>query len=157
MRRATLALTLAGAVLVGGVATAQDTVQNTAHGFAFSPGDPSDFATVTLYDEHPARFGEVLATTTMGNSAVAERLVDTGEDDETVKYVTVEMDGQVYTFETFAGGSSKNSIYLDINNVDREDAITLGELLDAVASNPGTLAAFEQTTQDVSVQVVQSN
>ena len=149
MRQATLALTLAGAVTLGGLATAQD--------FNFTPGNPSDFAKVTLYDEDPAKFGDVLATTMMGSNPIAERLVDTDEDDDTVKYVTVEIDGKVYTFETFKGGSSKNSIYLDINNVDREDAMTLGEMLDAVAENPEALAEFEQTTPDVTVQLAQSN
>ena len=153
MRRATLALTLAGAVLVGGFATAQDTTEN----FAFSAGDPSDFATVTLYDENPAEFGNVLAVAEMGDGAVAKSLVGTDEDDEAVEYVTVEIDGQVYTVETFPGGSSKNSIYLDVGDVDRDDAMTLGEMLEEVADNPETLAQLGRTSTEVSVQMAQSN
>ncbi len=157
MRRATLALTLAGAVLVGGVATAQNTAQDTVQNFVFSPGNPSDFATVTLYDGDPAEFGNMLATAEMGDGAVAKRLVGTGEDDETVKYVTIEIDGEVYTVETFSGGSSKNSIYLDIDDVDRDDAMTLGEMLEEVADNPEMLAQLERTSPDVSVQLAQRN
>ena len=127
--KAALTLTLAGAVLLGGLAQAQTLASN----------NPSDFAEVTLYDENPADFGEVLATTMMGDSASAKRLVSTGEDDATVKYLTLEIDGQTYTVETFNGGSSKNPIYLDIGNVEREDAMSLGEFLDEVAQDPSVL------------------
>ena len=150
MRRITLALILAG-VAFGGVATAE----------VFSTSNSSDFATVTLFDGDPVKFGNVLATAEMGDEASAERLLDTDENDDDkddpVKYVTIEIDDQVYTFETFAGGSSKHSIYLDIDNVDYEDAITLGELLEDVAADPDTLAQLERTSNDVSVQTAQRN
>ena len=147
MKNAALTLTLAGAVLLGGLAQAQ----------TFTSGNPSDFAKVTLYDGDPADFGDVLATTMMGDSATASRLVGTGEDDASVEYVTIEIGGEVFTAETFPGGASKNSIYLDINNVDREDAMTLGELLNEIAEDPGTLAQLEQTSPSTSAQLVQSN
>lgn len=146
MKRITLALTLAAAAL-GGVATAE----------AFSTGNPSDFATVTLFDEDPAKFGKVLATAEMSNSPVAKRIVDADDDDIIVRYVTIEIDGEVYTTKTFAGGSSKNSIYLDINDVDHEDAMTLGELLEEVAAEPDTLEQLERTSADVSVETAQRN
>ena len=148
MKRATLISTLVGAILIGGFAT--------AHGFSSSA--PSDFAAVTLYDEDPAAFGNVLAVAEMGDGPIAKRLIDTDDEDEDVtKYVTVELDGQLYTFETFPGGSSKNSIYLDINEVDLEDALTLGELLEEVAADPDTLTQLERTSTDVSVQAAQRN
>ncbi len=149
MRHAALALTLVGTVALGGFATAQN--------LTFTPGNPSDFATVTLYDGDPATFGNVLATESTGDGPIAKHLVDTGEDDDTVKFVTLEIDGQVYTVETFSGGSSKNSIYLDINDVDREDAMTLGEMLEEIAENPDVLAQLERTSSNVSAQIAQSN
>lgn len=88
MRQATLALTSTGAILVGGVATAQ---------FAFSLGNPSDFATVTRYDGYPTKFGNALATVKMDDGAVAEHLVDTDEGNATVKYVTIQIGREVYT------------------------------------------------------------
>ncbi len=147
MKNATLTLALTGAVLFGGLASAQ----------SFASNNPSDFAEVTLYDENPAKFGDVLATAMMGDGPVAERLVGTGDDDATVKYVTFEIGGQTFGVETFNGGSSKNSIYLDIDNVDRDDAITLGEFLDEVAQNPGVLAQLEQTSPSASAQLAQRN
>ena len=150
MKRITLALALAG-VALGGVATAEAT---------FSASNPSDFATVTLFDEDPAQFGKALAVAEMGDGPVAKRLINTGRDndvdeDDTAKYVTIEIDGEVYTIETFAGGSSKNSIYLDINDVDHEDAMTLGELLKDVAADPSTLEQLEKTSEDISAETAQ--
>lgn len=128
-------------------------------GVAFSASNPSDFATVTLYDGDPAKFGKVLATAEMGDSPSAERLIDTDKDDtdkdDTVKYVTVEIGEKGYTIKTFRGGSSKHSIYLDINDVDHEDAMTLGELLEDVAADPSTLERLERTSTDVSVETAQ--
>ena len=128
MKNAILTLALAGATLFGGLATAQDAI--------FDVNNAS--AEVTFYDGNPANGGDVLETATMNNSPVAKRISNDDVRDYT-KYLTLEIDGEMYTVETFGGGSSKNSIYLDIGNVDRDDAMTLGEFLDEVAEDPSVL------------------
>ena len=128
MKNAILTLALAGATLFGGFATAQDAI--------FEVDNAS--AEVTFYNGDPTNGGEVLGTATMNNSPIAKRLNNDDVEDYT-EYLTLEIDGEMYAVETFGGGVSKNSIYLDIGNVDRDNAMTLGELLDEVAEDPSVL------------------
>lgn len=131
MRKATLILTLVGAVLLGGIASAQSRA-------IFEV--PNVMAEVTFYDGNPADGGEVLETMRINNSPIARPI----KNAENTEYLTLDIDNQMYTVKTFGSGADKNSVYLDMNGVAREDALTLGQFLDEVAHNR---AALEQLTQ----------
>lgn len=131
MRKVTLILTLIGAVLLGGLASAQSRA-------IFEV--PNVMAEVTFYDGNPASDGEVLETMRINNSPLA-RPIENAEDTE---YLILNIDDQMYTVKTFGSGADKYSVYLDMNGVAREDALSLGQFLDEVAHDR---VALEQVTQ----------
>lgn len=91
----------------------------------------------TFFDGDPKGNCETLETVNISNGAVANRI----HDIEDAEYVTLELNGQSYTYELISGGSNKNSIQLNVDGIDlededvdlvevREDAPTLGEVID---------------------------
>lgn len=87
---------------------------------------------VTFYDGDPSANGEVLTTVNMNTSPIAS-VVD-GDEVEGFEYITISDGVKTYTFETFPGGSSKYSIYLDQGEASRDDATSLTEMLDTLAA-----------------------
>jgi len=101
---------------------------------------PLTWFDVTFYEGDPANGGEVLVQTQMNNLPVATRL---DEDDlEGTTHLTVAREGERVTFEVFPGGASKYAIYLDQGEADRDDAMTLAELLEGWAADPSFVEAL---------------
>ena len=135
MKNATLILSLVGAVLFGGFASAQTRA-------IFEV--PNVIANVTFYGGNPTEGGVILAQRRINNSPFAQTVH--GAEDTT--YLTLEIEGQTYIVQTFPGGSDKYEIYLDINGVERENAVSLGQFLDEVANDPGTLEQLTPLAQN---------
>ena len=63
-------------------------------------------------------------------------------------HLTLEIEDQTYTVRTFPSSSNKDAIYLDMNGVARENAVSLGQFLDAVANDPQTLEQLTPLAQN---------
>lgn len=146
MKNATLTLTFVGAVLLGGLASAQSSTVERSALFEV----PNVMANVTFYDGDPADGGVKLAEERINNSPLA--MVFSGIED--TSHLTVEIDGQSYTVKTFPGGTNKSAIYMDVDGVEREDAVTLGEMLDQVAADPSVLEEVNVAADPSAVEEV---
>ena len=113
MKNATLTLVLVGATLLSRFASAQREVFEVSN----------VVADVIFYDGNPADEGVILAEKRINNSPFAQTVYGT----EDTTHLTLEIEGRTYTAQTFPGGSNKYEIYLDINSVARENAVSLGQ------------------------------
>lgn len=136
MKNTALTLTLVGAALAGGLANAQSSIFE--HRALFEV--PNVIADVTFYDSDPRDGGVMLAEEHINNSPFAQVIYGI----EDAEYLTLVIDGQTYTVDTFSGGTSKHNIYLDMDGAERENAMTLAELLDDVAANPSAAAQLDE-------------
>ena len=134
MKNATLILALVCAVLFGGLASAQSALFEVSN----------VIANVTFYGGNPAEGGVILAQKRINNSPFAQTVYGT----EDTTYLTLEIEGQTYSVQTFPGGSNKYEMYLDINGVARENAVSLGQFLDDVANDSGTLEQLSPLAQN---------
>ena len=136
MKNTALILTLVGAVLAGGLASAQSSIFEQRALFEV----PNVMAEVTFYDGDPSDGGVMLAEARINNSPFAQVISGI----ENTEYLTLEIDGRTYTVNTFPGGTSKHSVFLNVNGLERENAVTLAELLDDIAVNPSAVAQLNE-------------
>ncbi len=136
MKNTALTLTLAGAVLAGGLASAQSSIFERRAIFEV----PNFTGEVAFYSGDPKDGGVMVAEERINNSPVGQIIDGINNAD----HLTLTVDEQTYTVKTFPGSMGKFSIYLDTNGGVRENAMTLAELFDDAATNPSAVAQLEE-------------
>ena len=141
MKTTLTTLALAGAVLLGGFASAQDAADLDVQ--------------ATFYDRNPHGGGEEIESMTLSTRGGAKAFEDDTVDD--ARFVTLDVGEGSLTFEIVSMGSSQQSTVLDLNGIDDagdDDAVKLQEVVGDIQmaiDGQTELAVFTKGTPDSGV------
>lgn len=109
---------------------------------------PNASAEVSFFTDDPATGGRLLNTIRINNSPIAVRL----DNLEAATHATIGFAGEIYTFELTKSGFYKTQVMLRTSRSrdgsgltsNPKEVTSLGELLDALATNPAFLERLSE-------------